>query len=95
MGGNMKALLSARTLLSISIALLCINLLVMLVRTPPPAYAQDKKAKVECEFQMFSDNHTSSDRLVAKLNKAGETGWRAKGMAIFNGTVFALMEKEK
>jgi len=48
----MKVLLSARALLGICIVLLCINLCVMLLRSPQPTYAEEKKADAAFTYQL-------------------------------------------
>ena len=91
----MKTLVGARPLKSMCIGLLCVNLCVMFLRGPQPALAQEKKVEVQFTFQMEHGLADQSDKLIDKLNKAGEKGWRAKGMSMTGGQMYVLMEKEK
>jgi hypothetical protein len=90
----MKVLLSARVLLGICVVLLCINLCVMLPRSQQAAYAEEKKADAAFTYQIVA-NPGDFDKFVDKLNKAGEQGWRAKGIAMSQGSEVVLMEKAK
>jgi hypothetical protein len=68
------------------------------VKLAPLATRIDARRElVQAVNMIFSDiNQTGDiDKLIDKLNKAGEKGWRAKGMSMTGGQMYVLMEKEK
>jgi hypothetical protein len=67
----------------------------MLLRSPQPIAAQEKKAVVKFAVKLDSGFSGNPDKLMERVNKAGEDGWRVKGFASDRGSMYVLMEKER